>query len=174
MEYMCEHCGEKFGKAIGGGLLIERSEDEGFFNFRLCADCMRKFVGFVDAFVEPCKKNHKVEGPHKIVNEDVLLKEATRQDVRDFLIAYGIDEEMAFAISEKVRKGHFSSRDLPEEMMNAMEKAAVPEWFIDGCRKVLFLSDKNNYSAPSLVDDEEPEEDRPEFNRLIKLEITEC
>ena len=107
-------------------------------------------------------------------NEEVILKEATRQDVRDFLIEHGIDEEMAFAISEKIRKGHFSSGSIPQDMMDALEKATVPEWFIEGCKKVVYLSDRNNYSTPSLVDDETSEEGYCGVRQCIRLEITEC
>ncbi|MBO4495274.1 MAG: hypothetical protein J5752_05400 [Clostridiales bacterium] len=174
MEYICEHCGKGIGKAIGGGLSIERLGEDGRYNFRLCAKCAKELIAYVDSFVDPCMRNHKVEEPHRIVNEDVLLKEASRQDVRDFLIKHGIDEEMAFAISEKVRKGHFSSGSIPQSMMDALGKADVPEWFVEGCKKVVYLSDRKNYSTPSLVDDEESEDNCAELKQLIKLEITEC
>ncbi len=174
MDYICEHCGKEIGKDIGGGLFMKRLGEDCFYNFRLCTKCTKEFIAYVDDFVNPCIQNHKVEGPHKIVNEDVLLKDATRQDVRDFLIENGIDDEMAFAISEEVRKGHFSSRNLPEDMMNAMEKAAVPRWFIDGCRKILYLSDRNNYCVPSLVDNEMTDENTVEVRQYIRFEITEC
>lgn len=173
MRYICERCGKEIDKTRGGGMFVKKMGEEVLYSVRLCADCTHECIDNIKGIADQCSKFHQVEKPHKITNKEVLLKEATRQDVRDFLEEYGIDEKTAFEISERIRKGHASSRGLPEDMMNTLKNASVPEWFIEGCRTIIYLSDRNNYSAPSLVGDEESEEPGCEIFQNISFEITE-
>ncbi|MBR3058285.1 MAG: hypothetical protein IKG93_10015 [Clostridiales bacterium] len=178
MKYICEHCGKDIGKNVGGSLGLSRLREEGHYCFRLCTKCAKELIAYVDAYIQPCIQNHKVERPHRIINEEVLIKQASRQDVRDFLVEYGIDEEMAFSISEQVRKGHFSSRVnpsiVPKVILDTLVTADVPEWFFEGCKKIMYLSDRKNYNPPCLVDDLDSEEDCVEVLQCINLEIIEC
>lgn len=63
---------------------------------------------------------------------------ACRDDIMLTLVAYGIQVEAAFCISENVRKG----RGLSDAEAADMSMRSVPEWYIDSCRKITYLFPK--------------------------------
>ena len=62
----------------------------------------------------------------------------TRDDIMNYLIAHGMDATEAFYIMESVRKG----RGLKEDQEKAMKALAVPQWFIDSCKKIKYMFPK--------------------------------
>ena len=97
-----------------------------------------------------CKKS--LEEPHRIVNEDDLLTKASREDVREFLQEFGFDEGVALFVSERVRKGLVATSGWRVNMLEALKAASVPEWFLEGCKKIAHLSRRDNYRPPFLVE----------------------
>ena len=63
---------------------------------------------------------------------------AFRDDIMLDLIAYGMDRKDAFFIMEHVRKGKGMTSE-QEEMMRAF---SVPDWYIESCKKILYLFPK--------------------------------
>lgn len=113
--------------------------------------------GDIDA-PEECDENEIAE-KHPIADEKALLWTASREDVRDFLMDHGIDEEMAFQMSERVRKGKVHCRGWTVEMTKAMDDASIPDWFREGCKKILFLSKRTHYCEPTIVDSESSDDE---------------
>lgn len=68
------------------------------------------------------------------------LKEAiaTRDDIMNALIQYGMEPSLAFNIMERVRKG----KGLTEENISEMKKHNTPDWFIGACKKISYLFPK--------------------------------
>ncbi len=136
-------------------------------NFTLCEFCKNEFV---NVFM------HKtIEEPHKIVDERVLLSEAAREDVKEYMVECGLDEDLAFLVSECVRKGQVHVRGWREDMMKAMKKASVPEWFFEACKNILYMSRRNNYRPPCLADESVyqetfPNEDLPKKRDKVSLQ----
>ncbi len=73
----------------------------------------------------------------------------TRDDIMTYLIGKGIEAGKAFSIMENVRKGNVAKgkcKDWPsysEEMRNH----GVPEWYIDSCRKIMYMFPKAHAAA---------------------------
>ncbi len=59
----------------------------------------------------------------------------TRDDIMNYLVSKGMDARMSFFIMESVRKG----KGLKDDWETAMREAAVPEWFIDSCKKIKYM-----------------------------------
>ena len=80
-------------------------------------------------------------------NGEVLYKEGTplkdlignREDVFEVLLEHDIDREHAYEIAEYVRKGKACSKGWKPEMIDIMNKAVIPEWFIGSCEKIKYL-----------------------------------
>ena len=70
----------------------------------------------------------------------------TRDGIMLDLIKYGVDKSMAFKIMEKVRKNKKGEK-LPDEMMDAMHKADVPEWYIGSLQKIKYMFPKAHAAA---------------------------
>ncbi len=69
----------------------------------------------------------------------------TRDDIMNQLMDYGVEPKMAFTIMEFVRKGKGAiakGGDLKPDMLEAMEKAGTPDWFIGACRKIEYMFPK--------------------------------
>lgn len=114
-------------------------------SFNLCESCKNEFI---NVFM-----NKTVEEPHKILDERVLLTEATREDVREYMEECGVNEDYALFISERVRKGLVHSSGWREDMLEEMAKTTVPEWFLEGCKNIIYLSRRDNYRPPYLADE---------------------
>ncbi len=68
------------------------------------------------------------------------LKEAiaTRDDIMNALIQYGMEPSLAFNIMERVRKG----KGLTEENIIEMKKHNTPDWFVEASKKISYLFPK--------------------------------
>ena len=147
----CCRCNKQFwGEETFSAVLLDDSYEMSFDesvieSFTLCESCESEFI---NVFM-----NKNIESPHKIVNEKVLLTQAAREDVREYLEACGVDEDMALFISERVRKGLVHSRGWREDMIEAMKRASVPEWFFEVCKNILYMSKRTNYRPPYLADE---------------------
>lgn len=62
-----------------------------------------------------------------------------REDIYEILLNYGVKREIAFEITEYVRKGVPKRRGWNSELLDVMEKANVPGWFIESCTKIACL-----------------------------------
>ncbi len=80
-----------------------------------------------------------------INNGTIKLDEAicTRDDIMIYLIKKGLPSKPAFKIMESVRKG----RGLSEEQEELMKKHAVPQWYIDSCKKIKYMFPKAHAAA---------------------------
>ncbi|HET7560075.1 MAG TPA: PolC-type DNA polymerase III, partial [Limnochordia bacterium] len=72
---------------------------------------------------------------------------AARDDIMLYLIQKGLDKGMAFKIMESVRKG----KGLTPEWEQAMREAAVPNWYIDSCKKIKYLFPKAHGVAYAIM-----------------------
>ncbi len=72
-----------------------------------------------------------------LVKAGVPLKECicTRDDIMNALIAFGVENEIAFKTMENVRKG----KGLRPEMEEAIAAVAAPPWYIDSCKKIKYM-----------------------------------
>jgi len=66
-----------------------------------------------------------------------------RDDIMLNLIAWGMPPKMSFQIMEFVRKG----KGLKPEWEEAMREHAVPEWYIESCKKIKYMFPKAHAAA---------------------------
>lgn len=71
---------------------------------------------------------------------------ATREDVLAYLQQWELNEEIAYKISERVRKG----QHLTEEQEDMLRSLKVPEWFIYVCNTVRYLMPKGKAIAMTM------------------------
>jgi len=80
-------------------------------------------------------------------NAELLIREntvtlseviATRDDIYNTLLEYGVEGKLAFFTMESVRKG----KGLTPEMEGAMQEKKVPAWFIESCKKISYMFPK--------------------------------
>lgn len=60
---------------------------------------------------------------------------STRDDIMNYLILKGIENETSFKIMEDVRK----NRPLKEEQLKVMKEHGVPDWYIESCIKIQYM-----------------------------------
>jgi len=64
-----------------------------------------------------------------------------RDDIMLYLIRMGLPEKRAFKIMEFVRKNK-NGKPIPQDMLDDMQNAGVPDWYIESCRKIKYLFPK--------------------------------
>lgn len=68
----------------------------------------------------------------------------TRDDIMTYLIGKGIENETAFNIMERVRKGKVASGKCEEwpGWVKIMKEHDVPDWYIESCQKIKYMFPK--------------------------------
>jgi DNA polymerase-3 subunit alpha (Gram-positive type) len=61
---------------------------------------------------------------------------STRDDIMNFCIAHGIENETSFRIMEETRKKNLV---LTEEHKQEMRDHGIPQWYIDSCSKIKYM-----------------------------------
>ena len=85
-----------------------------------------------------------------IRNNIVPFKEVIgcRDDIMVYLMYHGVEPIKAFKIMEFVRKGKASKdQETWKCHVEVMEKAGIPEWFIDSCAKIKYMFPKAHAAA---------------------------
>lgn len=80
---------------------------------------------------------------HRVI--DVSEAIGSREDIYTYLIDKGMDKELAYYITENVRKGKVSRGRVPEfweQAKLAMKEYDVDKWFIASCEKISYLFPK--------------------------------
>lgn len=89
-------------------------------------------------------------------NADILMKTgqatlneviATRDDIMLYLIDKCVDRKRAFDIMERVRKG----KGLTKEDIELMKESGVPDWYINSCKKIVYLFPTAHAAAYSMM-----------------------
>ena len=73
---------------------------------------------------------------------------STRDDIMNYLILKGVENETAFKIMEIVRKG---KKDLDEQQVATMKEHGVPDWYIDSCNKIKYMFPRAHAVAYTMM-----------------------
>ncbi|MBR0236246.1 MAG: PolC-type DNA polymerase III [Clostridia bacterium] len=77
---------------------------------------------------------------------DISQVVGTRDGIMLTLIKYGLESSIAFKIMEFVRKNK-KGKEIPDEMVKAMNEKHVDEWYIDSLRKIKYMFPKAHAAA---------------------------
>ena len=129
-------------------------------------ECGTKFVRQMISDVQPKKFSEVVRVSGYSHGTDVWLNNAqdlikegkpvaetisTRDDVMTHLISKGVEPSLAFKTMEHVRKGKAAKKGLEPKMLEAMQQANIPDWYIKSCEKVQYLFPKAHAVAYVLM-----------------------
>ena len=71
---------------------------------------------------------------------------ATRDDIYNDLLSYGLEREKAFRYAESIRKGLFAKGKLSAEKISEFEndlaEIGMPDWYTEYCKKIWYLFPK--------------------------------
>lgn len=84
---------------------------------------------------------------NKTVNKNELF--FCRQDVYEYLKVHNMPKEMAWHLSEEIRKGklcHYS-----KEMLKIMRDYSIPDWYIDACQKTRYLVSRDVVMIRAII-----------------------
>ena len=73
---------------------------------------------------------------------------STRDDIMNYLILKGVENQKAFKIMEIVRKG---KKDLDEDQVKTMKEHGVPDWYIDSCNKIKYMFPRAHAVAYTMM-----------------------
>ena len=65
-----------------------------------------------------------------------------RDSIMTYLMHKGLEPKLAFNIMELTRKGKVAKSGFPEGAEEKMKECAVPEWYMDSCRKIKYMFPK--------------------------------
>ena len=72
---------------------------------------------------------------------------STRDDIMNYLILKGLENETAFKIMEIVRK----NRPLTDDLIGLMKEHGVPDWYIDSCIKIQYMFPRAHAAAYTMM-----------------------
>lgn len=86
-----------------------------------------------------------IDNAEQLIAGGMELKDVIshRDDIMLFLESRGMRREEAFRIMEEARTGRMS-RDSNACYAELMNEAGIPQWYIESCRKILYLFPKAN------------------------------
>ena len=64
---------------------------------------------------------------------------AHREDVFEYMMEHGVGNPFSFRIAEYVRKGGPLRKGWESDMLEAMQKARISQWYIESCMKINYL-----------------------------------
>jgi len=76
--------------------------------------------------------------------QDVI---STRDEVMVYLMEKGFKRENAFTIMEDLRKG----KGLSDDFIKMMREADIPDWYIESCKKIIYLFPKAHAVAYTMT-----------------------
>ena len=73
----------------------------------------------------------------ELIRSGIELKDiiSTRDDILSFLVNKGFDKSEAYSIMQNVK----IDKGLTQEMIQKMESAGVPNWYIESCNKIMYV-----------------------------------
>ncbi len=71
----------------------------------------------------------------------------TRDDIMNYLIMHGVDASSAFKIMESVRKGRGLKPDMEQKLLDN----AIPDWFVDSCKKIKYMFPRGHAVAYTMM-----------------------
>ena len=120
---------EAFGRRLLSGKIIEMCRPNNLSEYVKCVN-----LGFdTDAW----ENNAELLIKDGEIPFDQLITD--REDVYEYMLGAGIEKTMAFHIAEFVRKGKIYRKGWPEDMVIAMDKAGIPDWYKESCKKIKYL-----------------------------------